>query len=130
MRQFVVGSGALVLIAACGSIFGPNERSVVLPITRIQAPATVVPGSSFSVTFTFEMTNGCIDFDRLESTKTGAALVVTARGTMPARKDISCTQDVRSGTVVEVVTPPTTDPFSVIATQPDGTETTVQVRIR
>lgn len=130
MRQFVVGSTMLLLAAGCSSIFDLGRRSITLPITKVEAPPTAAPGASFNVAFTVAMTNGCIRFERLESTETDAALTVTARGSVPDRQDIACTQDVRSETVVEVVTPPTTDPFSVIARQPDGTETTVQVRIQ
>ena len=130
MRQAFVGSSLLLLVTGCSSIFGPDRRSIVLPITQVEAPSTVTSGTSFSVKFTAAMTNGCMQFERLESAKTAQALTVTARGTVPTRKDIMCTQDVRSHTVVEVVTPPVTDPFSVIARQPDGTETRVLVRVQ
>jgi uncharacterized protein YceK len=130
MRLILVGSAVLLLASGCSSIFGLDRRAIVLPIAEVEAPSTAAPGTSFSVAFTAVMTNGCIQFERLESTKTDGALTVTARGSVPTRKDIMCTQDVRSETVVEVVTPPTTDPFSIVATQPNGTATTVQVRIQ
>ena len=130
MRHIVVGSAMLLLAAGCSSIFGIDRRSIILPITKVEAPSAAAAGTSFNVTFTAEMTNGCIRFERLESTKTAGALTVTARGSVPTRNDIACTQDVRSQAVVEVVTPPTSDPFSIVATQPNGTATTVQVRIQ
>lgn len=129
MRPIGVECAVFLLATGCGSIFGLDRRGIVLPI-EVEAPATAAPGTSFSVKFTAVMTNGCIQFDRLESTKTDGALTATAHGSVPTRKDIMCTQDVRSVTIVKLVTPPTTDPFSIVATQPNGTATTVQVQIQ
>lgn len=130
MRHIVVGSTMLLLAVGCSSIFGLDRRSIILPITNVEAPLSAPAGTSFNVTFTAVLTNGCIRFERLESTQTPTALTVTARGSVPMRNDIACTQDVRSEAVVRGVTPPTTDPFSIVATQPNGTATTVQVRIQ
>lgn len=130
MRLSVVGCAVLVVVAGCSSIFEPDRRAVILPITKVEAPAAAAPGTSFSVTFTASMFNGCIKFERFESTKTDRSLTVTAHGSVPTRNDMMCTQDVRTKTFAEVVTPPATDPFSIIATQPNGTATTVQVRIQ
>jgi hypothetical protein len=118
-----------MLAAGCGSVLEPDSRSIILPITRINVPSTVTSGTSFSATFIIE-SGGCKRFERLETTKTERALTVLARGTEPTSKNIACTDDIRYVTVMEVVTPPMTDPFSVVAKQPDGTEATVQVRVQ
>jgi len=118
-----------MLAAGCGSVFEPDKRSVILPITRINVPSTVTPGASFSAAFIIQ-SGGCTRFERVETTKTDRALTVLARGTQAIGSNISCPQDIRYDTVVEVVTPPLANPFSVIGKQPDGTETTAQVLVQ
>jgi len=129
MRQIVVSFAGLLLAAGCSSIFGLDQRSVILPISQVDAPSTVAPSASFNVTFTVA-SGGCKRFVRLETTKTDRVLTAVARGTEPTGKNIVCTTDIRYDTVVEVVAPPITDPFSIVAERPDGTETTMQVRVQ
>ena len=129
MRQIVVGGGAILLIAGCSSIFEPGERSILLPITQVVAPSTVAPGAGFSVTFTVE-SGGCKSFDRLETTRSGAVLTAVAHGTQAVGKNIVCPTDIRYDSMVQEVVPPVSDPFSIVARQPDGTEATVQVRVQ
>jgi len=129
MRQSVVGVAGFLLAAGCSSIFGLDRRSIILPISQVDAPSTVAPGASFNVTFTVQ-SGGCKRFVRLETTKTDRVLTAVARGTEPTGKNVLCTTDIRYDKVVEVVTQPITDPFSIVGKQPDGGEMTVQVRVQ
>lgn len=89
----------------------------------------MAPGVSFSVTFTVE-SGGCKRFERLETTKTGTVLTAVAHGTQSVGQNIVCPADIRYDSVVKDVNSPITDPFTIVARQPDGTETTVSVRIQ
>jgi len=129
MRHTVVSVAVVLIVTGCSSVLEPNRRSIILPITRINAPSTVAPGASFSATFIIQ-SGGCKRFERVETTKTDKALTVLARGTEATGSNIVCTTDIREDAVVELVTPPISDPFSVIGKQPDGSETTVQVRVQ
>lgn len=129
MRRIVVSSVLLVLVAGCSSILDPRERSIILPITQIDVPSTVAPGASFTATFIVQ-SGGCKRFDHVEATRTATALIALAHGRETVGKNIACTDDIRFDTVEQVVSPPVSDPFSVVGRQPDGTETTVQVRVQ
>lgn len=129
MRTRVVGSVAVLLAAGCSSILEPGDRSILLPITKVEAPSTAAPGAGFSVAFTVQ-SGGCKRFERLVTTKTGTALTAIAQGTEAVGKNIVCTADMRHDTVVEAVTAPAAGSFSVVARQPDGTETRLTVQIQ
>ena len=129
MRQIVVSFVGLLFAAGCSSVFEPNKRSIILPVTRIEAPSTVAPGASFTVSFTVQ-SGGCNRFVRGETTKSSSSLTFVAHGTDASGPNVSCPNDIRFNVVQEVVTPPITDPVTIAATQPDGSSTTMSVRIQ
>jgi len=98
-------------------------------VTRIEAPATVAPGAGFSVTCTVE-SGGCRTFVRGEATKSNSTLAFVARGRDTSGPNGGCPTDIRYDQAVEAVAPPISDPFTIVAMQPNGQPTTVQVRVQ
>lgn len=128
MSQRYVGVGVFLLAAGCNNPFAPG-RSIILPVTRIEAPATVASGAGFQVRFTVQ-SGGCKSFVRGETTKSNTTFTFVARGRDTSGPNIMCPADIRSDLVVETVTPPISDPFTIVATQPDGSSTTMEVRVQ
>lgn len=128
MRKRNVGFGVFLLAAGCANPFAPG-RSVILPVVNIEAPTTVAPGAGFSVTFTVG-SGGCTRFVRGEATKTSTTLTFTAHGRDGSGPNIMCPADFRTDRVVETVAPPISDPFTIVARQPDGSQTTRVVRVQ
>ena len=129
MRLIGVSLALSLFAAGCNSAPVEPERSIILPILRIQAPASVAPGATFSVGFVFAV-DGCTRFVRTESTKNDRVFTFLARGTVSSGQDVICPAIVREAIEVEVIAPPASDPYTIIGKQPDGTETTAQVRIQ
>ncbi len=126
--QKSVRLGVVLLAAGCANPFAPG-RSIVLSVENIEAPATAAPGAGFSVTFRV-VSGGCKRFVRGEATKTSTTLTFTAQGRDGSGPNIFCTDDIRYDDVVEVVTPPISDPFTIVAKQPDGSQSTKVVRVQ
>ena len=85
---------ALVLLLVGCSLFGGSSRSVLLPVSDVQAPASAQVGVPFTVTLRIDLYNGCVSFSELEAVEAPARLTLTARG----REESSgaCDQSVRT----------------------------------
>ena len=114
--------------SSCEGAFGP-DRSIVLPITEIEAPSEVAPGQAVLVRFTVT-SGGCRRFERVDAVRTAGRVTLTARGRDSSGPRISCPADIRTDVREYRAEPPVSDPFTIAARQPDGTEATRTVRVR
>jgi hypothetical protein len=128
MRLALVSIVALLLSSGCNNPFAP-DRAIILPVTQIEAPPSVSSGTPFFVRFTVE-SGGCRRFVRGETTQSSSRLTFVARGRDGSGPNVLCTADIRSDVVLVEVTPPFSDPFTIVATQPSGSPTTVDVQVQ
>ena len=119
---------ALAALSACEEGFGPG-RDVTLPITEIDAPNEISPGESLNIEVTVQV-GGCLRFEGLSASRTPGRVTITARGHDGSGRTDSCPGDIRYEVARTRVDPPITDPFTIVARQPDGTETVRVVRVR
>jgi hypothetical protein len=124
----VVLAGLMWMLAGCDDPFSPT-RSIVLPIVSLEAPASVAAGESFVARVSVQ-SGGCRRFTALESTRTASRLTVIARGQDSSGPDVACPGDIRTDVREVRVDPPVSDPFTVVANQPDGTTSTRVVRVQ
>lgn len=82
----------LLVVGGC-SMFGFGERHIDMPVTDLQAPARVSAGSSFVVTATGALTNGCQTFRSVLTERNNNR--VRVRMTAMEKTGQICTQDVR-----------------------------------
>lgn len=89
----VLGFAALMLTSACNP-FAPDQ-TVQLGVSKLEAPATVSSGNSFSVVLTVTV-GGCRSFDHISMQRSlsGATLRVWGRDAAKGRKDILCPQNI------------------------------------
>jgi hypothetical protein len=125
--------GLLVLGVALGfstvgcSIFGPDQ-SIVLGVTEIDAPATIAPGASLSVTFLVALTDGCKKFDRFEIDRVATGANVTVWGTDAGKgKSGGCPQVYTEEPRTIAFNPPFGSTFTISVNQGAISET-VEVR--
>jgi prophage tail gpP-like protein len=114
-------------LSGCEFPFGP-DRAVVLFISDLDAPASVDAGETIVVKVTVE-SGGCRRFDRLEATRVAGRVTFRAHGRDSSGPKVSCTADIRYNVVEYDARPPLTDPFVLVAFQPDKTELTRTVRV-
>ena len=120
--------GAVAAAAGCNLPFSPG-RAVTLPISRIQAPVEVPTGVPFTVIFVVQ-TGGCRSFTRLATARTANTVTAVAHGRDSSGPKVSCPNDIREEPQSYTVQPPFSGPFMIVAKQPTGAETTVEVRVR
>jgi hypothetical protein len=116
-------------VSGCGRIFGPNQ-SVVLQVSEIDAPATIAPGSTLSVTL-HVTTGGCRRFDRIETSRVAAGVSVTVWGhDSSIGRDIMCPADLRIEPHTLVFNPPFESTFTIAVNQGSLAPITETVEIR
>jgi hypothetical protein len=113
-------------LAGCDAL-GP-DREILLPITRLDAPASVEPSGTLVAQITVQF-GGCRSFDRLVTTRAADRVTIRAIGHDGSSRKVSCPGDIREQTVEYRANGPFTDPFLVIGIQPDGEETRRTVRL-
>ena len=114
-------------VSGCDSVLAP-VRAVLLQISEIDAPASITQGATLVVRLTVVF-GGCRSFERLETTRAAARVTFKAHGRDSSGPRVSCTADVRTQVVESRIEPPLTDPVTLVALQPDASETTRTVRI-
>jgi hypothetical protein len=112
-------------LAGCETL--APDRPIVLS-ADIAAPASVDAGQAFVATVTVH-SGGCRSFEQLDATRVGSRVTFVGRGRDYSGPEISCTGDVRTNVIEYRVEPPTTDPVTLVAIQPNGTEVTRTVRV-
>ena len=116
----------IAALAGCDAL-GP-DREILLPITRLDTPASVEPNAPLVTQVTVQF-GGCRSFDRLVTTRAADRVTIRATGHDGSGRNVSCPADIREQTVEYRADGPFTDPFLVIGVQPDGEETRRTVRL-
>ena len=116
----------LVLLAVALSPLGCRNpfagESVVLGVSRLDAPFAIQPGSPVTVVLTVGL-NGCDRFDHIGQIRMNSEVVLTPVGTNAAagnNKNVSCPavyRDVQRSVVIEN---PPLPPFTIAVLQPRG----------
>ena len=108
----VVLFSGLAALTGC-NVFEP-DRSVILSVPKIDAPATVSAGSSFTVTLTVQ-TGGCRSFSRLEVEKSTTGVHVVPWGTDAriGNKGILCPANIVDEPHGIQIDPPFSGPYRV-----------------
>jgi hypothetical protein len=119
---------AACLLAGCRDPLG-TSRNVVLGISELDVPTEAPPNTAVVVKATV-VTGGCLSFTKLDAAKTAGRVTLVARGRDASGPNVSCPADIRYTVHEYRAEPPLSDPFTVVAKQPDGTETAKVVRIR
>jgi hypothetical protein len=110
---FAVGVAGVVSLPIGCNPFAPDQ-SVVLGVSKLDAPTTISPGRALTVVLTVT-TGGCLSFDHIDVERSGSAASLTAVGHDAAkgRTDIACTQEIRSESHSFRLDPPFENPFTV-----------------
>jgi hypothetical protein len=120
--------GVMIVVGiACEDPFG-TVRQIALPITAVEAPASVNVGDAPVVRVTVQ-SGGCKRFEKLNAVRTPERVTIAARGTDSSGPRVSCPGDIRSDVVEYRAQPLLVDPFTVVAKQPDGSETIRTIRV-
>jgi len=126
----VLGVSLAFSVSGCSSIFG-SDQSVILQVSEIDAPATVAPASSLTVTLNVTL-GGCLRFDRIEIDRVAAGANVTVWGNDASigRPDVVCTSDIRTESHTLVFNPPFGSTFTIAVYHGrlPGISETVEVR--
>lgn len=93
MKPLCVPIALLLIVLPGCSLFQDDTREVLMPVTAIEAPASVAAGSTFTVQATGALTNGCQSFERIVTDRTGDR--VHLRMVATERLGHACTDDVR-----------------------------------
>ena len=98
---------------ACSSVFSPDQ-SVILGVSKLEAPTSIEAGSPLTVVLTVT-TGGCLSFDRIEVSRNASGASFTVWGTDAAkgRKGIACTADIVNTPHSYQLDPPFNNPFVV-----------------
>ena len=116
MRIIPFAVVAVALVAGCkgSGLFGPDQ-SVILGVSKIEAPTTVASASPITAVFTVT-TGGCVSFDHIEVNRDIASAHVIVWGHDAAKgKEVVCTQDIRLETHSYKFAPPFASTFTVQA---------------
>ena len=126
-RRTIAVLAVAVTLSGCDDSLAPS-RVVILPITRLDAPASVDPAGTLVGQVTVE-SGGCRRFDRLQTTRASGRVTIRAIGRDASGPDVLCTGDIQYTVVEYRADGPFTDPFLVVGIQPDGEEMRRLVRV-
>ena len=127
-------SSAVAVSTVLLCLFGCNpfepDQSVILGVTKLDAPASIAAGASFAVTLTVQ-TGGCTSFDRIEVQKTSSSvrLVPWGKDARVGHKDIMCPDVIYDTPHTLQFNPPFDNPFQVYVEQGRLAPLTASVRI-
>ena len=132
MRLVIFGvafAAAATVPFACNP-FAPDQ-SVILGVTRLEAPATIPAGSPLTVVVTVE-TGGCRTFDHfsVERQASVASIVAWGRDAAQGRNDVACPADIRLEPHSYQFDPPFQNSFMILVYREglDPLTATVQVK--
>jgi len=109
------------VVLLCGLIFaqvGCNpfapDQSIVLDVTKLDAPATIATGDALPVTLTVTV-GGCKTFDHIAVVRdlSGASFTAWGRDAAKGRKDIVCPQNIEYEPHSYQLLPPYQNPFTL-----------------
>ena len=132
MKRLWLGIAVVALAAgplACNP-FAPDQ-SVVLGVTKLEAPATIAAGSPLTVVLTIT-TNGCETFDRIHVERDASAVSLTPFGTDASKgeKNVTCLQIIRATPHSIRLDPPFQSPFMVLVPRVGQEALTATVQIQ
>jgi hypothetical protein len=102
----------LVTVLACNPF--AHDQSVILGVTKLDAPATIPAGSPLTVVLTVT-TGGCKTFDHIEAERGAsfASLTVWGRDGAKGEKNVSCPAHIVDTPHFYQLDPPFQSPFTV-----------------
>jgi hypothetical protein len=120
----LVSLGLTLLVVALPPLGCRNpfaDESVVLAVSKLDAPFATPPGAAVTVVLTVGV-NGCERFDRIGQIRVKSEIVMTAVGTNPAlgKKNVSCPAVFTEEPHSVVIEEPPSPPFTVAVRQPRG----------
>ena len=103
----------LLLSAASCNPFEPDQ-TVVLAVSKIDAPSTVVAGTPFDVVLTVD-TGGCRSFERMDVVRSqmGVSFTVWGKDGSKGRSDVTCPDNLILEPHTYQVKPPFSGPFNI-----------------
>lgn len=120
---------AVVAVGACNP-FAPDQ-SVLLGVSKLEAPATIAAGSPLTVVLTVT-TGGCKTFDRIAVERDPSAVSLTPWGTDGAigKKNIMCPANIIDTPHSIRLDPPFQSPFVILVPREglDPLTATVQIQ--
>jgi hypothetical protein len=121
--------GLLVTPTGCNP-FAPDQ-SVELEVSKLDAPASIAPGSSFAVVLTVVL-GGCLSFDRIDVDRstTHATFTVWGKDASKGRKDIVCPDILIEELHTYQLNPPFANPFQITVNRGPLTPLTATVQIQ
>lgn len=125
LRSAVYAAG---MFGSCELSLGPRHN-ITLPITDIVAPAEIAADSVLTVRVTVE-SGGCRRLDQVRVTRSASRATIVAHGFDNGGPGVSCPGDIRHDDRQFALAPPFSDPFTLVARQPNGPETVRVVRVR
>ena len=131
MKHTLFGIAVLTVgaVGAC-SAFGPDQ-SVVLAVTKLEAPATIAAGSPLTVVLTVT-TGGCKTFDRIDVERDASAASLTPWGTDSAKgeKNVNCPANIVETPHSIRLDPPFQSPFMLLVPRVGMDPLTATVQIQ
>jgi len=125
----VVLVSGVVALTGC-DVLAPDQ-SIILSVPKIDAPATVSAGSSFTVTLTIQ-TGGCRSFSHVDVQKFDTGLHVVPWGTDASigHKGISCPANIVDEPHAIQIDPPFSGPYQVFVDQGRLAPVTATVQVQ
>jgi hypothetical protein len=116
------------MFGSCELSLGPRH-DIRLPITDLVAPAEIAADSVLTVRVTVE-SGGCRRLEQLRVTRTPSRATIVAYGFDTEGPGVNCPADIRHDVRQVSLDPPFSDPFTLVARQPNGSDTVRVVRVR
>jgi hypothetical protein len=102
----------VVSATGCSAIFGPDQ-TVVLHVSKLEAPPNVGANSAFGVGLTVE-TGGCVSFRRIQVDRDNTGATMTAYGRDASiGKNVLCPDFIQETLHVVQLNPPFSSPFTI-----------------
>ena len=116
MKTFLFGiavAGFAAASTACSNLGAPDQ-SVILGVTKLDAPATIIAGNPLTVTLTVEI-DGCSGFDHLEVGRgaSGASIRAWGRDASIGRSEVVCPSIIKYEPHSHTFEPPFPSSFTV-----------------
>ena len=116
------------MFGSCELSLGPRHN-ITLPITDIVAPAEIAADLVLTVRVTIE-SGGCRRLEQLRVTRTASRATIVAYGFDTEGPGVNCPADIRHDVRQLSLVPPFSDPFTLVARQPNDSETVRVIRVR
>ena len=128
-------SFGLFVLAIAASTLACNlvdpDQSTILPVTKLDAPATVSATAPFSVTLTIR-TGGCTSFDRIDVQRMdrGVRIVPWGSDATIGHKNVSCPTYIVENPHTVQLDPPFPNPFYISVEQGRMPPVTATVQVQ